>query len=133
VIGLDTNVMARYIMRDDLVQTPLADSVLSSLTARDPGFLSLVVLVELWWVLGRAYGRTTGERLRLFKEILDTDELRVESEQIVTLALAEVGKGADFADSLIGILAQKVGCRTTVTFDREAARHPGMTLLNERR
>jgi len=129
VIGLDTNVMARYVMRDDPRQTARADSVILSLTTRDPGYLSLVVLVELWWVLRRTYLRSASECQRLFEEILRTDELVVENEQSVSQALSAVGGGADFADSLISALAQKAGCRTTVTFDKQASQHAGMTLL----
>lgn len=131
MIGIDTNVMARYIMRDDVVQTMLADSVIRSLTVRNPGFLSIVVLVELWWILRRFYKRSIADCRDLFEEILCTDELTVEDQPSVSRALSQVSQGADFADSLISALAQKAGCLTIVTFDRSASRHAGMTLLTE--
>jgi len=129
VIGLDTNVMARFIMRDDPIQTKLADSTINSLTVRNPGYLSLVVLVELWWVLRRFYKCSVASCRQLFEEILLTDELIVEDGSSVSHALSAVDEGADFAGSLICTLAQKAGCSATITFDRSASRHTGMTLL----
>jgi len=127
MIGLDTNVVVRYIMRDDPEQTALADAVMSGLTAREPGYLSLVVLVELWWVLGRSYRRSTAERERLFAELVRTDELKIESHAIVESALGRVAEGADFADALISEVGAQAGCRTCVTFDEMAAKNTGMT------
>ncbi len=129
MIGLDTNVVVRFVMRDDPEQTPLADEVMSSLTARHPGYLSLIVLAELWWVLGRSYGRSRADRCAVLIELLQTDELRVQSPESVQWALSQVADGADFADALIGALARDVGCRTTVTFDRQASSRAGMALI----
>jgi len=129
MIGLDTNVIVRYIMRDDPTQTSQADQLISSLTVKNPGYLSLVVLVELWWVLGRAYQRTTVDRLALFRELLRTDELRLENPATIQHALDTVDNGADFADSLIHSLATHMGCTATVTFDVSAASNSGMRLL----
>jgi len=131
VIGIDTNVMARFIMRDDPIQTRMADSLIGSLTVKNPGFLSVVVLVELWWVLRRFYKRPVSQCRDLFEEILRTDELTLEDAPSVSAALSEVNLSADFADSLISALAQKAGCSTTMTFDRSASQHTGMTVLTE--
>ncbi len=130
MIGLDTNILVRFIMRDDPRQTPRADQVLATLTSRQPGFVSLVVLAELWWVLHRSYRRPATDLQRLFTELLDTDELRIQDEPTVRRALTSLAAGVDFADSLVSELAHDAGCQTTVTFDRRAARHPGMSLLS---
>ena len=127
MIGLDTNVLVRYVMRDDPVQTGVADRVMSRLTAREPGYVSLVVLVELWWVLSRSYRRRAAESAALFAELVTTDELRIEAPATVERALARVGDGADFADALIAEVAARAGCQTVVTFDQSAAAHTGMT------
>jgi len=129
MIGLDTNVLVRYLMRDDPIQTPLADRVVSALTARRPGYLSIVVLVELWWVLGRSYGKPAPERRALYEELLQTDELLIEDAPIVRVALSEVSDGADFADAIICHNAFHAGCKSMVTFDEKAASRAGMTLL----
>jgi len=129
MIGLDTNVIVRYVMRDDPIQTSLADECISTLTPRNPGYVSLIVLVELWWVFGRAYQRTVKERLALFQELLRVDELRVENSPTVIQALSAVERGADFADFLIQALASQARCSHTVTFDIAAAHQAGMRLL----
>ena len=57
MIGLDTNVIVRYLTQDDPVQSKQAtDIVERRLTDANPGFVSIVVMVETVWVLDRAYG-----------------------------------------------------------------------------
>ena len=129
MIGLDTNVIARYVMRDDPDQTALADQLVSSLTAQNPGYLSLIVLVELWWVLGRSYHRSVAERRSLYAEFLRIDELKIEDAPTVKKALSHVDAGADFADAIIYHRARAAGCASIVTFDETAAKRLGMTAL----
>jgi predicted nucleic-acid-binding protein len=129
VIGLDTNVLVRFIMRDEPVQTAAAAALLASLTAARPGYISSTALVELWWVLGRSYGRSRSERCELFGELLDTDELVIGDPACAEAALAAARAGADFADGLIVALGSRAGCDRTMTFDRVAARRAGMKLI----
>jgi predicted nucleic-acid-binding protein len=131
MMGLDTNVLVRYIVRDDPAQTPQADAVIRRLSAARPGFVSLVVLVELWWVLGRSFGRSGSERCALFAVLLDTDELMIESIDCARQALTKAEMGADFADALVTALATQAGCLITVTFDRRAAQRAGMRLVGD--
>ncbi len=54
--GIDTNVLVRYIVQDDPAQSALATTFIEkNCTAKKPGFINLIVLCELTWVLKRAY------------------------------------------------------------------------------
>lgn len=131
MIGLDTNVLVRYIMQDDKAQSALATRVLESLTVDGGGFVPLVVVVELAWVLSSAYGLDRTQLVDAFEVLLRTKELVVERAEIVWKALRVFGSSnADFADCLIERSASAVGCYGTVTFDRKAATGCGMTLIS---
>ena len=130
VIGLDTNVLVRYLAQDDRTQAALAVRLVErELTEREPGYISLLVLVETCWVLKRLYGATPGELRATVRDLLDTRQFAVEHRTVIVLALARLGEGAgDFADALIAQLALAAGCPRTFTFDRNAAKL-GMTFL----
>ena len=126
MIGLDTNILVRFIVEDDRDQSAAARSVIDGLSEADPGYVSLVAVAETVWVLERAYRRSNDEIATVLERLLQIESLVVQSEQEVfsaTIALKE-GKGA-FADALIGALSAKAGCRATLTFDRKALRLPG--------
>jgi predicted nucleic-acid-binding protein len=130
VIGLDTNVLARYIMQDDPAQSALASQLLESLTAESPGFVPLVAVVELGWVLSSAYELDRSQLVDAFEALLRTKEIVVEHAETVWKALRIfAGSKADFADCLIERSAFMAGCERTMTFDRGAAKRCGMTLL----
>jgi predicted nucleic-acid-binding protein len=130
MIGLDTNVLVRYLAQDDPEQSKQAtDMIERRLTEAEPGFVSIVAVVELVWVLDRAYGLGDREIAAAVERMLQAETLVVESEQAVfsaTIALRE-GWGS-FADALIAALGAKAGCAHTVTFDRKALRLPGFRL-----
>ncbi|WP_370617308.1 PIN domain-containing protein [Mumia sp. Pv 4-285] len=119
----------RYAVRDDERQTARADAVIDRLTSDDPGYLSLVVLAETWWVLDRAYSVPRARRLKFFEALLDSQELRTENPDLVRSALRRTRAGADFADALVVEAGIDVGCTRVMTFDKRAARHAGMTLI----
>lgn len=130
MIGIDTNVLVRYFMQDDLVQSHLAAELIDSLTAAKPGFLSLVTIAEVWWVLGRTYRLDRAHLFQIMNHILYASELVVEDLDLVRDALELVKHGkADLADCLIARCASQAGCDLTLTFDRSAAKFAGMTLL----
>jgi predicted nucleic-acid-binding protein len=130
MIGLDTNVLARYIMQDDAVQAAKASALLEGLTADSPGWVSLVSLAELVWVLGVAYGLGRDQVLNALEALLSTKELRVERAELAWKALRACrGVKADFADCLISSCATSSGCERIMTFDRGAAKYAGMTLI----
>ena len=130
MIGLDTNVVVRYLVQDNVDQATRATAVMESLTADDPGFLSAVAIVELVWVLRSSYGFQTGACLELIDGFLDARELRVQASEIVRRALGVARGGVDFADAMIAEFGRSAGCADTVTFDRRAARLGAMRLLD---
>jgi predicted nucleic-acid-binding protein len=131
MIGIDTNVLVRYLVQDDPVQSPAATKIIEHrLTEEEPGFISIVVMAETAWVLDRAYGLAGGEIAAAIERTLQADVLIVEHENEVFVAMTALKKAhGSFADALIGALAVKVGCSRTLTFDRKAAQLPGFELL----
>ncbi len=130
MIGLDTNVLVRYIAQDDTKQSPLATRLIESLTPDARGYVSLVSLVELVWVLSDCYSMSREELGLTLESLLRTKELVVAHADTAwqALRLYKAGK-ADFADCLIERLGSADGCEHTATFDRDAARYCGMRLL----
>jgi len=130
MIGLDTNVLVRYLTKDDPIQTPLAVKLVRSLSEDEPGFLSLVVITELIWVLRISYRYRNNEIANVVEMLLQSRELRVEQEELVADTLRGFAAGsADFADYLIERTGQLAGCIHTFTFDKRAATFAGMRLL----
>ena len=129
MIGLDSNVLVRYLAQDDAAQAARASRLIErELTERTPGFISLVVLVETCWVLKRLYSVTPAEILDTVQDLLEARQVVIENRGVVTRALARA-KGGDIADALIAELAREAGCTRVVTYDRNAARS-GTTLLS---
>lgn len=129
MIGLDTNVIVRYLVQDEPAQSAAASTVIDTLTESEPGFLGLVTVVELYWVLKRAYKVSTASCADLLEGLVDARELRVDQESSVRVALGASRDGLDFADALIAELGRATGCDHTVTFDRCAAQLKQMRLL----
>lgn len=129
MIALDTNVLARHFGDDDPEQVAVVRRFLGTLSAENPGFVSLVVLAELFWVLRRGSKLPTRVIHGIVDSMLDTVELEIEDEESVSRALLHARSGADFADALIGDAADLYGCTETVTFDRRAADRLGWRLL----
>jgi predicted nucleic-acid-binding protein len=130
VIGLDTNVLVRYLTQDDPDQAAQATRILEEeLTGDDPGFIGLVVLVETIWVLRRLYKASPEEIRETVNDLLGSRSILIENRHVVARAVATSEKNAsDFADSIIAASALDVGCRKIVSFDRGAVR-AGMTLV----
>lgn len=124
MIGLDTNVLVRYLTQDDPVQSTRAGEVIEQrLTEEEPGFVSLVTMAELVWVLGSFYEFTNREIAAAVERMLQVTTLRVQNEREVFTAMIALRKGTgSFDDALIGALGSWAGCSSTVTFDRKAAR-----------
>ena len=130
MIGLDTNVVVRYIMQDDATQSAKADLLIESLDADNPGFIALVSVIELVWVLSSCFDLTRDQVAQALEVILRTKQLVVEQADQVVRALRVFGASkADFADCLIERSAAQAGCERTMTFDVGASRHAGMTLI----
>ena len=130
MIGLDTNVLVRYIMQDDPKQTPKANRLIESLTAERPGFVTVVTVIELVWVLSSAYELERAQIVDTLDVILRSRQLVVDQADQVLRAVRVYGSGkADFADCLIARIAAAAGCEKTMTFDVTAAKSAGMTLI----
>ncbi len=130
MIGIDTNVLVRYIMQDDARQSAKATAFMESLTAERPGFVALVSVVELVWVLGSAYGLQRVQIAQSLEGLLRAREMVIDHADIVSNA-ARLFKStaADFADCLIQMTAHDAGCEKVMTFDKGAAHSAGMTLI----
>lgn len=130
MIGVDTNVLVRYIAQDDPTQSPKATNLIESLTTDAPGYVSIVSVVELVWVLAGCYGSSKSELCEVLETLLRTREIVVANADTVWKAVRVFREGrADFADCLIERLANDAGCSHTSTFDRNAAKHCGMMLI----
>lgn len=130
MIGLDTNVLVRYVMQDDPKQSQKASRLIESLTAETPGFVPVVALVELVWILISCYGLTREEVSRALDGLLRAKEIVLERAEQVSQALRTFGtSSADFADCLIERTSAATGCGKTMTFDAGAAKFAGMTLI----
>ena len=132
MIGLDTNVLARLVVKDDPAQTELAQQfVARRCTVIDPGLVNNVVLCELVWVLTRGYGFGRTEIVELVEDLLTSRDIVLEDEQAVRAAFRNVKiHRIDFADALIGAINGARGCEATATFDRRAARIDGFILAS---
>ena len=135
MIGLDTNVLVRYLAQDDPRQSASATRFIETrLSERSPGFISLVVLVELCWVLERLYGATHLEIGETVVDLLETPLFHLQQREVVQEAARRFkdkkSSKAGLADLLIAQLAMDAGCSATVSFDRGAVRAAGMTLLD---
>lgn len=130
MIGLDTNVLVRYVTQDDPIQSAKASDLIESLTTLSPGFVSLVSVVELVWVLQSCYRSAKSDVVVVLETLLRTRELTIEHAETLWQALRRfTASKADFADCLIERCAHAAGCEYTATFDLNAAKAAGMKRL----
>jgi predicted nucleic-acid-binding protein len=130
MIGLDTNVLVRYIMQDDAKQSALANKLIEGLTEDSPGYISLVAIVEMVWVLESAYDLTRQQVTAALRSLLSVNVFKIDRVAVVASALRSYAEGtADVADCLIERSSALAGCRCTMTFDRAAAKTGGMVLI----
>ncbi|MCP5170324.1 MAG: type II toxin-antitoxin system VapC family toxin [Hahellaceae bacterium] len=131
MIGLDTNIIIRYITQDEEKQALKATQVIESqLSAKAPGFITLITLVEITWVLESCYEQSQQNILNVLHGLLTTKQLVVEKADAAYLALKRClsSPKADFSDALIAVLSEQAGCTRVLTFDKQA-RQVGMELL----
>lgn len=122
MIGLDTNVLLRYLVQDHPAQSRRATEIIERrLSEAEPGFVSLVTILEIVWVLKSLYKRTRQQIANDVEMILAADTLEVQNEQEVYHAVVALRNGAGtFEDALIGALGIWRGCSSTLTFDEKA-------------
>ena len=120
MIGLDTNVLVRYLTQDDPAQARRANAVVAAaLEKGERCRLDGVVLCELVWVLRGAYGYDKPTVVDILERILMTAQFDIGDKDLARRALEDhrLGSG-DFADYLIGHSNREAGCSSTATFDR---------------
>ncbi len=129
MIGLDTNILVRYFTHDHPAQSAAAIKVIESLSREVPGFLSLVVIAELIWVLEFSYHLKKPEIEVVIEKLLRSQELVIEQTEVVSQALRKFRDSrANFADCLIERSGHAASCQYVLTFDKNAAA-AGMRLL----
>ncbi len=131
MIGLDTNVLIRYIVQDDPEQSVKASAFIEeNCTPDNPGYINHIVICEIFWVLKRAYKYDKEIAIDVLQQLLITREFMIENAGYVGQALHAFERSdADFSDLLIGINNSKQGCEYTITFDRKAAQSAEFQLL----
>jgi predicted nucleic-acid-binding protein len=130
MIGLDTNVLVRYIVQDDLAQSRKATMLIESLTDESPGFVSIAALVELVWVVQGCYAASKDDTVAILDRLSRTRTLRLENMDVVSKAVrVYAASSADFADCLIESAGSHAQCSHTATFDGNASKTAGMQLI----
>jgi predicted nucleic-acid-binding protein len=127
MLGLDTNVLVRFLVQDDQAQFGRAQKLIGRESRTGSGVLiSLLVLLETEWVLRSRYSLAKSEILAAFSGLLASAELRFDDEHSIEEVLfAWKDSPADFADCLIGARHRALGCRATASFDAKATKLPG--------
>lgn len=128
--AVDTNVLLRYLVRDDPQQAEAARTLLESFTPEEPAFICREVVIETVWVLERSYRLSRAEIADLIEQLIHTDRLVFEdTDDIARVALRYRQGGADFADLMIFAAAERVGATPLYTFDQTLARVDGAVLV----
>jgi predicted nucleic-acid-binding protein len=123
MIGVDTNVLIRYIVQDDQEQSKIASRFIERrISSSNPGYINHIVLCEVVWVLRKAYHYEKTIIMKVLERVLQTKEFIVENSEVAWIALKEYEKGgADFSDYLIAVSNRFAECGFTVTLDKTAA------------
>lgn len=129
MIGIDTNILVRYLTEDDPEQSRRATSIIHGALKREQTILlSCIVLSELVWVLESAYGIPEQQVLDVVERLLEAPQLELEDRDAVRQAIADSRQGlGDLVDSLIGRRNEAKGCSSTATFDRALKGHPAFS------
>jgi predicted nucleic-acid-binding protein len=127
MLGIDTNVLVRFLVRDDEAQFEKARKLIKrEVTAGRRVFVNQLVLMETEWVLRSRYAVPKNQIIEAISGLLNATDVQFEDEPAIEEALF-IWKDsiADFADCLIGAKNRRMGCRATATFDAKASRLPG--------
>jgi len=131
LIGIDTNVLVRYITQDDELQSGLATEFIESYCSSGKKiFVNHLVICELVWVLKKCYKLSKPKTINVIEHILQISQFSIENVQVIWQALTDYKRGpADFADYVVGRTNIYNKCEKTVTFDKKAGRSKGFSLL----
>ena len=130
-IGIDTNILLRMVLNDDADQRAKALAFGSDLSEQNPGFVSLIVLIEFAWSLSSRYQQSKQQVQATIQRLLHVKSLMFEDFDAIVRALERSNFAqVDFSDALIAEHNLQLGCSHTVTFDQRAAKSiPSMELL----
>ena len=131
MLGIDTNVLVRFLLRDDEAQFQKANKLIQwEVTAGRGVLVSQLVLLETEWVLRSRYGFSKIQLLEVIASLLDTRDIQLEDEQSVEEAIYQWKEAnADFADCLIAARHRRLGCSATATFDARAGKLMGFVAV----
>ncbi len=130
MMAVDTNVLVRYLVRDHREQAEAARALLQSATAEKPAYACREVVVELVWVLERAYGYSRDRIATILEELVATEGLVVEAaDDFAVAAFRYRSGGAGFSDLMVLAAARRASALPLYTFDRKAARPEAVELL----
>ena len=131
MIGIDTNVLLRLLVRDHEEQVRAVERFISTRFSKDdPGYVSRVVIAETVWVLKDVYGYDRMQIAAAIRAVMNVCELQLESADEVDEAIAVFEQSSvGFTDCLLARTNAAAGCDHTVTFDRKAAKLTGFKLL----
>ncbi len=128
--ALDTNVLIRFLVRDNPEQADSARALLEGLTTEDPGFICREVIIEVFWVLERSYRFSREQIASIVIELIDTDTLVIEDDNDVAQATVAYSQGgADFSDLMTLAAANRMGAQPLYTFDQRLSSLQGTALL----
>ncbi len=129
--GIDSNVLIRFIVRDDEDQFLKAQELLvQGSSSANPCYVCDIAIAEMIWVLTRRYRIPAATLIDFIKDLVAANNIVIESSEQLRRALdAWKSSGADLADCFIGELNKKAGCTKTVTFDKGASKLESFELL----
>lgn len=127
MVGIDTNILVRFFMRDDELQSRRAVALMDSFSAEEQGFVSFVVVAELVWVLQYVFQLQKNQVVSVLAKLANMPALKLENLSVFLHALQLCNNtSVDFVDCLISGVAMHAGCACTMTFDRKSSKVPGM-------
>lgn len=125
MIGIDTNILVRYLTNDDLEQSNQVTALFTEYSSHESSiFINNIVLCELVWVLEKGYKYTTSQIAGALKLILQTPEFAFDNHQLLTQSVIEYERvgTADLSDIIISLVNNNAGCNTTYSFDKKAVK-----------
>ena len=122
MIGIDTNILVRYLTQDDEKQAAIINKIIAQYENQAHSmFINNIVICELIWVLERGYKYSKKEIISAVRVILSTTEFAFEQPEILWLSLNDYEKyNADFSDILLSKINKIYDCDYTITFDNKA-------------
>ena len=131
MIGIDTNVLVRYLVQDDEWQAAATVKIFSEISDSNPAFICNIVMCELVWVLSRAYKYEKNLIISVLEQLLITADIEFENAELLRKALRRYSKGkGDFSDYLIAETNRENGAAVTCTFDRKAGTDELFSLMS---